>query len=126
VLTNLVQNSVIHGHATQVEVTIRHAAGRVGVIVSDNGDGFQGDQTQLGKLFIRHARSSGSGVGLYIVQQLAKAMNGGIKFRNGEAGGFVAEVDLPGTHASAVLAENLHAGGVRTDTDYEATVTSRR
>jgi len=123
VLTNLVQNSVIHGHATEVEITVRHTGSRIAVVVIDNGCGFQGDQAQLGKLFIRHARSSGSGVGLYIVRQLAKAMKGEISFRNGEAGGFVAEVDLPGTHASGVLAENQdsvntetqHAGGVRTD-----------
>jgi signal transduction histidine kinase len=128
VLTNLVQNSVIHGHATEVEVTVRHGGGRVAVVVTDNGCGFQGDQAQLGKLFVRHARSSGSGVGLYIVRQLAKAMKGGINFRNGEASGFVAEVDLPGTPASGVLAgdrhagslpvevsETQHAGGVRTD-----------
>jgi len=116
VLTNLVQNSVIHGHATQVEVTVRRTNGRLSVTVIDNGRGFQGDQGQLGKLFVRHARSSGSGVGLYIVRQLAKAMNGGIKFRNGEAGGFAAELDLPaGTHASGVLSESQHAGGVRTD-----------
>jgi len=42
-------------------------------------------------------------------------MNGGIKFRNGEAGGFAAELELPeGTHASGVLSENQHAGSVRT------------
>jgi len=125
VLTNLVQNSVIHGPATEVEVTVRPAGGRVAVVVTDNGGGFQGDQAQLGKLFVRHARSSGSGVGLYIVRQLAKAMKGGINFHNGEAGGFVAEVDLPGTHAAGVLpgnqldgslsTETQHAGGVRTD-----------
>jgi signal transduction histidine kinase len=118
VLTNLVQNSVIHGHATQVDVTVRRGGGRVGVKVTDNGCGFQGDETQLGKLFVRHARSSGSGVGLYIVRQLAKAMNGGINFSNGEANGFMAEVDLPkapGTDASGVLSENQHAGSVRTD-----------
>jgi signal transduction histidine kinase len=114
---------VIHGRATQVDVTVRHSGARVAVVVTDNGGGFQGDQGQLGKLFVRPARSSGSGVGLYIVRQLAKAMKGEINFRNGEAGGFVAEVDLPGTHASGVqpsdpLAENTrteteHAGGVR-------------
>ncbi|HJZ82318.1 MAG TPA: HAMP domain-containing sensor histidine kinase, partial [Pyrinomonadaceae bacterium] len=104
-LTNLVQNSIVHGQATQVDVTVRRANGRLTATVSDNGQGFHGDQHQLGKLFVRHARSSGSGVGLYIVRQLAKAMNGGIKFFNGEGKGFVAELELPeaGTHASGVL-----------------------
>lgn len=127
VLTNLVQNAITHGHATQVDVTVRRKAGRLSIMVIDNGCGFQGDLSRLGKLFVRHARSSGSGVGLYIVRQLAKAMNGTIQFCSGEESGFVAELDLPeaaGTPASDALSEEPHAGGVRTD--YEATVAGRR
>ncbi len=120
ILTNLVQNAVIHGQATNVDVTVSRNAGRLSVVVSDNGHGFQGDLGQLGKLFIRHARSSGSGVGLYIVRQLAKAMHGTIKFRNGAASGLVVELELPeGAPASRVsrasgAAETGHAGSVRT------------
>src|SRR2546423_975538 len=131
VMTNLVQNSFIHGHANEVNINVRRRDGRVSVTVIDNGQGFKGDLGQLGKLFVRHARSSGSGVGLYIVQQLAKAMNGTIQFCSGEEGGFVAELDLPealDTHASRVPhrvseASQENAGGVRT---HEATVTGRR
>src|SRR5207248_4342697 len=127
VMTNLVQNSVIHGHANEVNINVRRRDGRVSVTMIDNGQGFRGDLSQLGKLFVRHARSSGSGVGLYIVQQLAKAMNGTIQFCSGEEGGFVAELDLPealDTHASRLPhrvsdATQEHAGGVRT---HEATL----
>jgi len=102
------------------------------VTVTDNGRGFPGDVGQLGKLFVRHARSSGSGVGLYIVRQLIKRMNGTIRFRSSESEGFVAEFELPeapGTKASGVLivtdrSDNQHAGSV--PTNYEATVASRR
>src|SRR2546425_1890496 len=80
VLTNLVQNAVIHGHATQVDVNVRRNAGRLNVTVIDNGRGFQGDLSQLGELFVRHARSSGSGVGLYIVLRLVTEMNCTIQF----------------------------------------------
>src|SRR5437660_2469746 len=107
VLTNLVQNAVIHGHATQVDVQVRRNAGRLSVTVIDNGRGFEGDLGQLGELFVRHARSSGSGVGLYIVRQLIKRMNGTIRFQSSESKGFAAEIDLPaalGTHASGVPA----------------------
>ena len=128
VLTNLVQNSVTHGRATEVDVSVRQDGdGRLRVRVTDNGCGFQGDPSQLGKLFVRHARSSGSGVGLYIARELLKRMNGAISFRNANAGGFVAELDFPeaaGTHATGVLSENPHAGSVRTN--YEATVAGRR
>ena len=133
VMTNLVQNSVIHGHANEVNINVRRRDGRVSVTVIDNGQGFKGDLSQLGKPFVRHARSSGSGVGLYIVQQLAKAMNGTIQFCSGEESGFVAELDLPeavDVHTSSVphraseAIEEQHARGVRTS--HEATVTGRR
>src|SRR5438034_2039279 len=55
ILTNLVQNSVTHGRATQVEVKVRQdGKGRLRMRVTDNGGGFQGDSSQLGKLFVRH------------------------------------------------------------------------
>src|SRR5437763_1629720 len=94
VLTNLVQNSFIHGHANQVNIDVRRRDGRVSVTVVDNGQGFKGDLSQLGTLFVRHARSSGSGVGLYIVRQLMRGMNGAIIFRNGSEAGIVAELVL--------------------------------
>src|SRR5215831_3065048 len=74
VLTNLVQNALTHGRATQVDIRVRSESGRVSVTLADNGLGFQGDLGRVGQLFVRHARSSGSGVGLYIVRQLATAM----------------------------------------------------
>lgn len=124
VLTNLVQNAVIHGHATQVDVQVRRNAGRLCVSVIDNGRGFDGDLGQLGELFVRHAPSSGSGVGLYIVRRLLTAMNGTIKFRNGEASGLEAVLELP---------SDEYAGGVRTEdhavsvsNNYEAPVAGRR
>jgi len=116
VLTNLVQNSVIHGHATHVDVNVRRSGDKLIATVRDNGQGFPGDLKQLGKLFVRHARSSGSGVGLYIVRQLVKAMNGTIQFSNGEPAGLVAELELPaGTQASGLPLENRHAGSARID-----------
>ncbi len=118
VLTNLVHNAVTHGQATAVEVNVGRGDQILRVAVLDNGRGFQGDLNRLGKLFVRHERSSGSGVGLYIVRQLAKAMNGTISFRNDGSKGFLAELQLPeaaGMHASGMLSENQHAGSVRTE-----------
>src|SRR5438105_5001114 len=78
VLTNLVQNAVIHGHATQVDIQVRRDAGRLGVTVIDNGRCFEGDLGPLGELYVRRASSSGSGVGLYTVRRLLRANNGPI------------------------------------------------
>src|SRR2546425_9734430 len=42
VLTNLVQNALTHGHATEVDFNVRKIDGRLRVTVTDNGQGFQG------------------------------------------------------------------------------------
>ena len=130
VLTNLIQNAGTHGNATEIEIKIQPGQnGRVLVRVADNGRGFSGDFNQLGRLFVRHGRGSGSGVGLYIARQLMKRMKGHIKFESRAGAGFVAQFDLPEAvdpHTSAVLSaatEKLHAGGVRTN---EASVAGRR
>src|SRR5882672_1819768 len=119
VLTNLVQNSVTHGQATAVDVSVtRQADGGLSVRVSDNGQGFHGDLSRLGKLFVRHTRGSGSGVGLYIVRQLVKRMNGAINFSDASSSGFVAEIDFPNAETS----DSIRAG----QASYEATVAGRR
>ncbi|HYW69725.1 MAG TPA: HAMP domain-containing sensor histidine kinase [Pyrinomonadaceae bacterium] len=131
VLTNLIQNAVTHGHATEIEVKVTGGRkGRTAVVIADNGRGFSGDLNQLGKLFVRHGRGSGSGVGLYIARQLIKRMNGNIEFDRGAEAGFVARFDLPAagdTPASGVLiaaTEKVHAGGVVSN--HEASLAGRR
>ena len=119
VLTNLVQNAVTHGHATQVAFNLRKSDGQLRVTVTDNGRGFHGDVGQLGKLFVRHARGSGSGVGLYIVRQLIKRMNGTIRFQSSESKGFLAQIELPAAEGSP---SELPPKKI----SYEATVAGRR
>jgi signal transduction histidine kinase len=126
VLTNLVQNSVTHGRANEVDVNVKRTGdGRLIVRVADNGSGFQGDPNQLGKLFVRHTCGSGSGVGLYIVRQLVKRMNGTIRFTGGRPGGFLAEIDFPNAEGPGGVAgpESIAA---TERTGYEATVAGRR
>jgi signal transduction histidine kinase len=121
VLTNLVHNSVTHGRATRVEIEIENdAADRLHVRLSDNGSGFAGDFGQLGgKPLVRHTAHSGSGVGLYIVRQLARRMNGAIDFSRGSDGGFVAELQFSQTKATDTV-----RGTERSP--YEATAAGRR
>ena len=120
VLTNLLQNAVTHGQANEVDVNVKPSGDRRLIVrVADNGQGFHGDPNQLGKLFVRHTRGSGSGVGLYIVRQLVKRMNGAISFRSGNTGGFVAEFDFPIAEGS----ESIHSAE---RAQYEATAAGRR
>jgi len=105
VLTNLIHNAVTHGEASEIRIDAEPAAGgRLILRLVDNGRGFKGDFKQLGRLFVRHARGSGSGVGLYISRQLLTRMNANLSFAPGPAGGFAAELNLPSV-PQTVLAE---------------------
>jgi len=109
VVTNLVHNAVTHGRASEIKITAESSdTGRLSLRVADNGRGFAGDFRQLGRLFVRHARGSGSGVGLYICRQLAKRMNGTLSFARGDAGGFVAELDFPSTTELVAADQRQH------------------
>lgn len=105
-LTNLVHNAVTHGQASEIRITAEpNNKGQLCLRIADNGAGFAGDFKQLGKLFVRHARGSGSGVGLYISRQLGLRMNGTLTFSRGDDGGFVAEMGFASAPQPALAEE---------------------
>ncbi|MBS0382916.1 MAG: sensor histidine kinase N-terminal domain-containing protein [Proteobacteria bacterium] len=93
-LRNLVDNAIAHGKADgEVNVTLTRAGGAVELAVEDDGPGIPGDQAaRVGERFVRGSRSSGSGLGLSIVEAIA-ALHGG-EVVIGRAGGGGARVAL--------------------------------
>ena len=97
ILSNLLQNAIVHGGASQVDVEVRAAAGgRVEISVQDNGTGFHGATGELGQLFHRPQATSGSGLGLYICRILVHKMNGEISWLGGKQG-FHVQLQLEGS-----------------------------
>jgi signal transduction histidine kinase len=86
IFKNLIQNAAIHGRASQILVTPKLDGEGVRLDFEDDGVGFSGDKKDLGKLFSRHNPTSGSGVGLYLSQQLMKKMGGELQFRVADKG----------------------------------------
>jgi signal transduction histidine kinase len=93
VLFNLLDNAFRHTPPeTTVKMHIRRRSEVVRVCVHDSGPGIQpSDMTQLKQRLGRQpqpivTRSSGSGLGLYIAQQLAEAMGGRIGVGSVKAG----------------------------------------
>lgn len=98
ILKNILQNAVVHGEAQNlwIEVSLSPSrADQLRLVFRDDGRGFQGDKKSLGQLFLRHARTSGSGLGLYLVQRLSRLLGGEAHFRP-TTQGFQVEIDLPG------------------------------
>ncbi len=100
VVRNLLQNAVLHGHASAVHVRAERPAGPiVRLVFADNGRGISPEAFEtLGKPFTRSTGGRGTGVGLFVCRQLVSRMGGTMRFvgpsRAGE--GFTVVVDLPG------------------------------
>lgn len=97
VLRNLLQNAVVHGHASHVSLDPRRAAsGAVEIVVTDDGGGATVDlSTLLDRPFVRPTTTSGSGVGLYVCGRLLNQMHGRIRLLGGRPSGFAVSIELP-------------------------------
>jgi signal transduction histidine kinase len=96
ILRNLIDNSVRHSRRDPVKVRIRaHARGEgVALDYEDDGVGIEHSTARLGHLFARGPRSSGAGVGLYLVRRLMQRMGGTIHFPSPPNEGFRCELLL--------------------------------
>lgn len=98
-LNNLVDNALAYGGAVTLEAKV--ADGTVRVAVLDRGPGLP--EAALARIIApfergeasRNRRTGGAGLGLSIVQALAKAQGGRLVLANREGGGLAATVVLP-------------------------------
>jgi two-component system osmolarity sensor histidine kinase EnvZ len=98
-LANLIDNALRHG-AAPVEVGARLEGGRVVIEVSDRGPGIPPEQVdRLKRPFARGdpARSGipGAGLGLAIVERIARLHSGTLELLPRPGGGTIARVSLP-------------------------------
>jgi signal transduction histidine kinase len=98
VLSNLFQNAILHGGATQMAVSAQVEGERIKIALEDNGRGFGSGTEKLGQLFHRPKSTSGSGLGLYICRLLMRRMNGDLKL-NDTGHGFQALLTAEGALA---------------------------
>lgn len=83
IINNLIQNIISHSHADQIEIVLSKQNGNIKILLSDNGIGIE--KEDLKHIFERlykcdKGRSEkGSGLGLSIVYQLVRKMNGEVR-----------------------------------------------
>ncbi len=102
VFLNLVDNSIKYTHDGSVEISILQDGNRVKFYVKDTGMGM--DENTMSKLFQKFSRGTeggkvntgGSGLGLYLAQEIAKAHKGEITVASDGVGkGSTFTVELP-------------------------------
>lgn len=99
-LRNLMDNAVKYsGSDGKIDVTLLHESDHAVLRVSDRGRGLSGAHTgQLTGRFKRGANVGdvvGSGLGLTIVREVARAQNGDFKIYDNQGGGTCAQLSLP-------------------------------
>jgi signal transduction histidine kinase/predicted ATPase len=99
ILTNLISNAAKYGGGA-TEVVVRAGEPSITIEIRDEGPGVPAEFR--GRLFDRFARASatagkvaGTGLGLYIVRELARANQGDVDYRPGDRGGSTFIVRLP-------------------------------
>lgn len=86
VFKNLLQNSVLHGKATHVKISVSELPGQIQLEVQDNGKGFEGSAQKLGMDILKSQDSRSNGIGLLIARRLLLRMNGDIRFESSPQG----------------------------------------
>lgn len=98
VLRNLFHNSVLHGHADRIEISVKSSTPESVVLeISDNGKGLMVPAEKLGHSVLSNDNSHGNGLGLYLSRRLMERMDGSLDFR--AEGKFVNVLSLRGAGA---------------------------
>lgn len=95
ILKNLLQNAKVHGKASRVCLMAESGLNHLTKIdITDDGSGLSGSRKLLGKPFARQYTGSGTGIGLFLIENLVKAMGGKVQFPELETG-FAIQILLP-------------------------------
>jgi signal transduction histidine kinase/HAMP domain-containing protein len=103
VLLNLVENALVHANAGRVELVAKSDVdGTVAIEVRDDGVGIAGDRERLFDRFYRGEEGGGFGLGLAIVRDAVRAIDGTVAVRSQPGGGTTFRITL--ATARAVVA----------------------
>lgn len=82
VFRNILQNASLHGEATRIDIQVEKIGQeQISMVIKDNGRGFSGNLSSLGKNPWPSTDREGTGIGLYLTQLLLEKMKGSLQFQ---------------------------------------------
>lgn len=118
IFRNLITNALLHSRGTRVRVLTRRRAGRIAIMVIDDGVGIPAAEAEA--LFLPYTQGAGSprlahgsGLGLAIAREMAQLMGGSLVIDPRWTGGSAFVLDLPASDipcAQPVCAESVRVG----------------
>lgn len=94
VFRNLIQNAVMHGKATKLQLVVKSSLQEVEIQFQANGEAFTGNLAELGRSFIQPKSSHGNGLGLYLTRFLIEKLGGRIEFSLNSTSQLIVQVNL--------------------------------
>ncbi len=86
IFRNLFENTIRHNPtSTKIKISATKNADQVELIYDDYGKKFLGSTHRLGELFYKFDSTKGSGIGLYLIKNLMRKMNGQLTIENQES-----------------------------------------
>lgn len=97
IFRNLFENTIRHNkNVSKVLITAKKTTEGVVIVYDDFGEQFKGQIQRLGELFYKFNSSKGTGVGLYLIKNLMKKMNGSFEILNHDRLRFKLIFKVPG------------------------------
>lgn len=85
---NLIDNALTHSNADVIDISCRQDGDEYVVVVADDGDGIPTESaTQLLEQGFSEGSTAGTGLGLYLVKEIANTYDGSVELDGSEAGG---------------------------------------
>lgn len=85
IFRNLFENTVRHNPSSKsIHISAKRIGPNVELIYDDQGNKFQGNSGRLGELFYKFNSAKGTGVGLYLIKNLMRKMEGSLEIINKE------------------------------------------
>ncbi len=97
VVKNIFQNSLLHGKARHIEISIQDRSEDVlTILIKDNGIGYsEGNILKLGSDIFKSSHRQSNGIGLYLSKSLMSRMNGSLEFSS-TSQGFTSHLNVKG------------------------------